>query len=165
LSTENRAKLLGNISSESGRMNTLLTRLREMSQLRQETQKGPGELAAMLPDIDGLTIQITDPSDREIPLSVAHGEVILLHMAQNALAHGATTLSLQSQNGVLTISDDGEGISQNDAAQLTDPFFTTRRAQGGTGMGLAIVSALLDIYGARLEVIAGDGGAVFKIRF
>lgn len=165
LSPENRAKLLSNISSESGRMNTLLTRLREMSQLRQETQKGPGELATMLPDIDGLTIQITQPSDREIPLSVEHGEIILLHMAQNALAHGATTLSLQVQNGVLTISDDGEGISANDAGQLTDPFFTTRRDQGGTGMGLAIVSALLDIYGATLDVVPNKGGAVFKIHF
>ncbi|WP_082392489.1 ATP-binding protein [Aliiroseovarius crassostreae] len=165
LSPENRAKLLGNISSETGRMNILLTRLREMSQLRQETQKGPGELAAMLPDIDGLTIRIAQNSTREIPLSVAHGEIILLHMAQNALAHGARQLTLQHQNGVLSIRDDGEGISENDAAQLADPFFTTRRDQGGTGMGLAIVSALLDIYGATLCVIPNEGGAVLEIRF
>ncbi len=146
-------------------MNTLLTRLREMTQLRQETQKDPGDLAVMLPDIDGLRIQIMDPSERELPLSIAHGEVILLHMAQNALAHGAGTLSLQYQNGILRISDDGEGISEKDAAKLADPFFTTRRAQGGTGMGLAIVSALLEIYGAELVVRPNDVGAVFEIHF
>jgi len=151
ISPESRAKLLGNIRSESGRMNTLLSRLRQMSQLRQETQKGPGNLAAMMPDIDGLNVKIVEPSDYQIPLSIAHGEIILLHMAQNA--------------GVLRISDDGEGISDNDAKKLADPFFTTRRAQGGTGMGLAIVSALLEIYGAELDVTPNEGGAVFEIHF
>ncbi|MCK0126591.1 ATP-binding protein [Gelidibacter sp. F2691] len=169
VSPENRAKLLGNIRSESERMNTLLTRLREMSQLRQEAQKGPGDLSKMLPDLDGLTIHIAQPSEDEIPLSNDHGEIILLHMAQNALAHGAQNLELQFQNGVLRISDDGEGISENDAAKLADPFFTTRRAQGGTGMGLAIVSALLEIYGAHLHVTPNNatpaGGAEFEIRF
>ncbi|MCK0141697.1 ATP-binding protein [Aliiroseovarius sp. F20344] len=170
MSPENRAKLLGNIHSESERMNTLLTRLREMSQLRQEAQKGPGSLPTMLPDLDGLTIRIVEPSEDELPLSNDHGEIILLHMAQNALAHGAQNLELQYQNGVLRISDDGEGISENDTAKLADPFFTTRRAQGGTGMGLAIVSALLEIYGARLHITPHSSasktvGAEFEIRF
>ncbi|MCV2882148.1 ATP-binding protein [Actibacterium sp. XHP0104] len=165
ISPENRAMLLDNIRSESGRMNTLLTRLREMTQLRQQPQTGPGDLAMMLPDIDGLGIHIAQPGDTRVPLSNAHGEIILLHMAQNALAHGAQNLHLRYQNRVLRIWDDGDGISEQDAARLTDPFFTTRRAQGGTGMGLAIVAALLEIYGARLHVIPNAGGAVFEIRF
>ncbi|MCP5072279.1 MAG: hypothetical protein GY947_03170 [Rhodobacteraceae bacterium] len=165
ISPENRVKLLGNIRSESERMNTLLTRLREMSQLRQETQKGPGNLAMMLPDVDGLTIHIIEPSEKEVPVSNAHGEIILLHMAQNALAHGAQKLRLQTRDGVLRISDDGEGTSDNDAAKLADPFFTTRRAQGGTGMGLAIVSALLEIYGAHLHIVPNKDGATFEIHF
>lgn len=165
ISRENQIRLLGNIHSESGRMNTLLTRLREISQLRQEKQTGPGDLAKMLPQIEGLQVQIIAPSDTEIPLSTSHGEIVLLHMAQNARAHGATTLSLHHRDGVLRISDDGEGVSESDAAQLADPFFTTRRAQGGTGMGLAIVTALLEIYGATLRVAPNDGGAVFEIRF
>ena len=165
INLEDRAKLLGNIRSESDRMNTLLTRLREMTQLRQETQKGPGDLAMMLPDLDGLTLHMVEPSENTVPLSNAHGEIVLLHMAQNALAHGAQNLRLQFQNDVLRIEDDGEGISDNDTAKLADPFFTTRRAQGGTGMGLAIVSALLEIYGAELHVIPSKGGAVFEIHF
>ena len=124
----------------------------------------------MLPDFDGLALHIVEPSEIKIPLSNDHGEIILLHMAQNAQAHQAQNLWLQYQNGVLRVWDDGEGISDNDAAKLTDPFFTTRRAQGGTGMGLAIVSALLESYGARLHVVSKEvdpqkTGAVFEIRF
>ncbi len=165
LSAENRAKLLDNIEGESRRMNTLLMRLREMSQLKQEAQKEGGDLALMLPDIDGLSIEIVQPSDPQVPLSNEHGAIILLHMANNARAHGARNFRVQAQNGVLHIMDDGEGVPENDIEKLADPFFTTRRTQGGTGMGLAIVSALLEIYEARLRVKPNKNGARFEIEF
>lgn len=165
ISPQNRAKLIGNIRHEGARMNRLLTRLREMSQARREIQQGPGDLAHMLPNLDGLSIEITANSATEVPLSEAHGEIILLHMAQNSLAHGARHLWLDNRAGVLRLSDDGGGISAQDAGKLSDPFFTTRRAEGGTGMGLAIVTALLERYGASLHVIPAPKGAVFEIRF
>lgn len=164
-SPANRATLLGNIRSEGARMDRLLNQLREMTRLRQEMQQGPGQLADMVPEVSGLQIRITQPGDAALPLSNAHGEIILLHMAQNALAHGAQTMWLHNKKGVLEISDDGSGISPKDAPRLTEPFFTTRRDQGGTGMGLAIVSALLERYDARLAVIDSPKGAAFEIRF
>lgn len=165
LSAENRETLLDNIARESRRMNTLLTRLREMTQLRQEAQNEAGDLASMLPEVAGLSIGIVETSDPQIPLSNEHGAIILLHMANNASAHGAHHFWLQSENGVLRIWDDGEGVPDSNIDQLSDPFFTTRRAQGGTGMGLAIVSALLEIYEAKLHVLPNNDGARFEIRF
>ncbi|KIC19936.1 ATP-binding protein [Leisingera sp. ANG-Vp] len=165
LSAEDRDRLLGNIRSEAARMNTLLTRLREMTQLRQASKSGPGHLKDMLPAVEGLSVRILSPGGALVPLSQEHGQVILTHMAQNARAHGATTLDLHFESGLLRISDDGDGLSESDIPRLADPFFTTRRETGGTGMGLAIVTAVLDGYGAALTATAAPEGAVFEIRF
>ena len=56
-------------------------------------------------------------------------------------------------HAVVTVADDGPGISTGNAAQVFEPFFTTRRDMGGTGMGLAIVQTLLLAHGGQ---IAGD---------
>ena len=165
LSPEDRRRLLDNIRTEAARMNTLLTRLREMTQLRQAVKSGPGRLLDMLPEIDGLAIRVDDPGNALLPLSQEHGQVILAHMAQNARAHGANVLTLAYADGLLRVSDDGTGLSESDIPRLADPFFTTRREEGGTGMGLAIVTAVLDSYGAALTAAASPHGAVFEIRF
>ena len=53
---------------------------------------------------------------------------------------------------VLTIGDDGPGIAPADAARLFEPFFTTRRGQGGTGLGLPIAVSLLEAGGGTLTL-------------
>ena len=43
----------------------------------------------------------------------------------------------------ITFSDDGSGIPEDVQPHVFDPFFTTRRAQGSTGLGLYIVHNLV----------------------
>jgi signal transduction histidine kinase len=43
----------------------------------------------------------------------------------------------------LTVSDQGAGISKENASRIFEPFFTTGRSIGGTGLGLAIVHNLV----------------------
>ncbi|MFK7751091.1 MAG: histidine kinase dimerization/phospho-acceptor domain-containing protein [Sedimentitalea sp.] len=165
LDPENRAKLLSNIEVEGRRMDRLLSRLRQATRMRTRQDTAPGTLAQMLPRLDGLRVVLDAAPDTTVPISTEHGEMILLHMAQNSAAHGAQVLTISYANSVLRICDDGDGIDNRDVARVTTPFFTTRRDQGGTGMGLSIVAAILANYDATLACLPSDAGAVFEIDF
>jgi signal transduction histidine kinase len=81
--------------------------------------------------------------------------------------HGSSTLDLAAarQDNWLkvTVSDDGEGVSPYNRTQIFDSFFTTRRDSGGTGMGLAIVRAMLDAHGGAIRLIDSDKGTAFEL--
>ena len=53
---------------------------------------------------------------------------------------------------LIKVTDNGEGVSPNNRTQIFDSFFTTRRDSGGTGMGLAIVRAMLDAHGGAIRL-------------
>ena len=65
----------------------------------------------------------------------------------------------QAQKVVMTVSDEGIGIPAEDLAQVTDPFFTTKRHMGGTGLGLAVSSRIVNDHGGRLEFSSRPGMA------
>jgi signal transduction histidine kinase len=164
LPPEVKQRLQASVMAQGRRMETLLDQLREMTRARLHEAGPPGELSEMTPGLPGIEIRLK-ASDPKIPLSRAHGETILIHMAQNARNHGASQLDLKWDGKTLRLSDNGAGFGEAHLDRLTDPFYTTRREQGGTGFGLAIVVALLDLYGARLTPIKTMGGAVFEIDF
>ena len=63
---------------------------------------------------------------------------------------------------VFTVEDDGPGIDEVDQRRLLEPFFTTKSS--GTGLGLAVVDAVVSEHGGRIDV--GDsewGGAKFSL--
>jgi signal transduction histidine kinase len=65
---------------------------------------------------------------------------------------------------VLSVSDQGAGIAPEVMNRLFEPFFTTRAAQSGTGLGLAVVHGVVAGLGGAIHVERGrDGGACFTI--
>jgi signal transduction histidine kinase len=83
------------------------------------------------------------------------------------MRHGSSMLDLtatQRENLLLIkVADNGEGVSPNNRAQIFDSFFTTRRDSGGTGMGLAIVRAMLDAHGGAIRLADSDEGTAFEL--
>jgi polar amino acid transport system substrate-binding protein len=63
------------------------------------------------------------------------------------------------QRGVvtLTVRDEGVGIPPEHLAHLTDPFFTTRRAAGGTGLGLSVSAGIVKDHHGKLEFRSAPG--------
>ncbi len=68
----------------------------------------------------------------------------LIHGFEN-IESGEITIDLFVSNSILTIkySDNGKGIEKENLSKIYDPFFTTKRAIGGTGLGLNIVYNLV----------------------
>ena len=63
---------------------------------------------------------------------------------------------------VLCVRDEGVGIAPEHLPHLTDPFFTTKRDTGGTGLGLSVSAGILKEHGGGLtfESVQGQGTVV-----
>ena len=67
------------------------------------------------------------------------------------------------ENVRIEFYDNGVGIKREDLTKVFDPFFTTRREMGGTGMGLQIVRSMLMAHGGTIRLVPSDSGATFEL--
>lgn len=67
------------------------------------------------------------------------------------------------QNILITISDNGTGISETNRSRIFDPFFSTRPAGQGTGLGLSISHKIIEEHGGRIFFDCIDEVTVFSI--
>ncbi len=64
----------------------------------------------------------------------------------------------------LVISDDGQGIEEEIQNRIFEPYFTTKPAGEGTGLGLSVVYGIVKSLGGDISVISTPGqGATFEI--
>ncbi|MGZ5872834.1 MAG: ATP-binding protein [Bradyrhizobium sp.] len=93
---------------------------------------------------------------------------VLTNLVFNAVTHGFTdrpgghmlikARRLGMDQVEITFSDDGSGISEEVQRHVFDPFFTTGRAQGSTGLGLYIVYNLVtQQLGGRITLVSAPG--------
>jgi signal transduction histidine kinase len=97
---------------------------------------------------------------------------IILNLLSNALKFtpegGWVKLSgaISAQGIVLTIEDNGIGIDAGDIARVCEPFWQAEpvlsRRYGGTGLGMPLVQALVDLHNGRLKIesVIGEGTRV-----
>ncbi|MSM39412.1 MAG: transporter substrate-binding domain-containing protein [Geobacter sp.] len=73
-----------------------------------------------------------------------------------------TRYNRATESAVLTVRDEGVGISRENLSRLTDPFFTTKRESGGTGLGLSVSDGIVKEHGGDLwfESTPGAGTTV-----
>ncbi len=87
-------------------------------------------------------------------------EQVVLNLLQNACQalpdrERGVRVSTRFEGGpqggvVIEVADEGAGIAAEDLARLTEPFFTTRREKGGTGLGLVVAQRIVSEHGGRL---------------
>lgn len=98
---------------------------------------------------------------------------VLTNLIMNALMHGLEQVSdgvivikikSSRNNAMLTVKDNGKGMSSDILDSVFDPFFTTKRGAGGTGLGMHIVYNLVKVtLGGEIVVNSspGEGTKVF----
>lgn len=99
--------------------------------------------------------------------------LVLVNIISNILQHafpnqeGEIKVIVKKHESTLSleISDNGEGISDQDIAQIFEPFYTTRRNQGYVGLGLHIVYVILTqaLNGSISVESIPQQGTTFKI--
>ena len=97
-------------------------------------------------------------------------EQVIINLLRNALdatkdvREPMIDLTLSAgEMATLTVCDNGHGIA--DLVNLFEPFYTTKRAGEGVGLGLAISSGIMIDFGGRLTARNGTPqGAVFEMQ-
>jgi signal transduction histidine kinase len=90
--------------------------------------------------------------------------------AIDAMPEGGTlSLSIrrEGQDDVsMRIRDTGSGITPERLENIFDPFYTTKAAGHGSGLGLVVVKGIVEEHGGRISVQSGaEGGTTFEVRF
>lgn len=169
--TPDDARLLAEIDGARAKLEVLLAALRSAAQARELRHLGQSRMADLFPalqtDFPELRITVTGESV-PMPIAAKGMAIVLAQLLRNAADHGAGRVWLEAvrtPEGVsLDISDDGCGISTGNEARVFEPFFTTRRETGGTGMGLVVVRNLLSAHRAGIR-LASNRPTRFRISF
>ena len=173
--------------SAFGRIDGLIERMSAITrQLKSYARKGAAELSPvdmglalasslsmMEPQLRQRQVEITRIIPDEPVLVMGDQmriEQVLVNLLRNAL--DATKLERNPQvdiilaagdTATLTVRDNGPGME--DKNQLFEPFYTTKLAGDGVGLGLAISSGIVNDLGGRLTARNGQaGGAVFEMQ-
>jgi signal transduction histidine kinase len=171
------AELAGFISSEVDRINSLVTRFLDFAR-PLELQPQPAELSEV---VDRAIAQLErdtpgqvavyknySPDVRPFPFDAELIERVVYNLLLNAVQAtpngGAVTVKTRPADGDVEISviDRGSGIPPEQVENIFNPFFTTKK--DGAGLGLAIVSKIVDLHGGRISVESEPGkGSVFRV--
>jgi signal transduction histidine kinase len=167
-----RTKFLSNLDEDAQRLDRQVKALLDLA--RADMLAPRDEIA----DLDPLLRKLVAPLGDTITLSLPDPPMIvriapdalsavLSTVIENARVHGGQHVDLRVERDAgwihLHLHDDGPGISPGNAARVFEPFFTTARDRGGTGMGLTIARALLRAHGGDIDLIPSEKGAHFRV--
>jgi signal transduction histidine kinase len=171
-------EVAGFIASEVDRSNSLVTRFLDFARPMQ-LKLAPADLgevldrAVALVERDAPQHRVTvyknySPELAPFPLDAELMERVfynlLLNAAQASDEGGAITLKTRRVDGTAEVAviDRGPGIDPKIREQIFNPFFTTK--SNGVGLGLAIVSKIVDEHGGRMAVESEPGkGSIFRV--
>jgi two-component system, OmpR family, sensor kinase len=179
------ARVLRGVRVETSRMQALIEDLLLLTRLDEgrPLERRPVELVGLA----GEAVEAAQTISADWPLSIEADEPVevtgdrmrLREVLDNLLANvrthtppgTPTTVRVHSEadEAIIEVADEGPGLDAEDAARVFERFYradpSRARDRGGTGLGLAVVAALVGAHGGRvaLDTSRGDG-ATFRVR-
>ena len=179
--------------AELRRTSALVQRFKQVAVDRASLERRRFELGEIVLDadprlrrgepIDGIVLELDLEPDVAMDTYPGPLEQVVANLLTNAVVHGypdggpgrvrITARADGPGHARVEVADAGGGIAAEDLARVFEPFFTTRRNRGGTGLGLHIVHQIVtEVLGGTIEVRsrqAGDEGrdppgTVFTVR-
>lgn len=184
LTEEERQDLLAVIEEESDRLNRLIGEAVEMAQLDAKEVKLDLEPHQIGEAIEGALAQArlvtaSHPVEVRLPESLPAAMMdivwirkVLQHLLENAAKYSTEgapifiSSEVKNDRLITSVADRGMGIDDLERSMIFDKFYrgqSQRYRVQGTGMGLAIVKAIVEAHEGRIEVTSQlDHGSVFS---
>jgi PAS domain S-box-containing protein len=172
-------QLVADMRQGAGHIRDIVRDLKDFSRVEGPVHHEPFELneavAAAARLLDGPLRKATDAFELHLAENLPQAcgnlrqiEQVVLNLMTNAMQalpdrsralRVTTCFDSVSQQLVVNVKDQGKGIAPEHLDQLTNPFFTTRRETGGTGLGLSVSSRIVKQHHGRLsfESTLGQG--------
>ena len=149
---------------------------------QQPIHPGAVEIGTLLRGMADV-LEIAIGEDRRLAFDIAAGlptvqldaalfEQSILNLCLNAAAamlHGGTILIRCARNEtgvVVSVTDDGIGMSPDAVDKAFEPYFTTRDEEGGAGLGLAVVYGFVRQSGGDAHILSTPGkGTTVELSF
>ena len=179
LEEEDRAELAETITTETARLERLVTNLIDLSRLEAGAARPRPELWTA-DDLVGRALETLGPAAERVQVRLpeepvaavvdgAQAERILVNLLENAAKFSSATDPIEVSAGnddnelVIRVRDHGPGVPPNRAARIFDPFESSSPGTG-MGLGLAIATGFAQANGGRVWFEPAEhGGAVFAL--
>lgn len=164
-----RQRFLENAEAELDRLQRLVDGLLSLARAEEGAPTEPVDLDALIAD-SVARYPAVGVSGRSGTVRASRSQLaaVLDNLLANAHRYGAPPVEVvavaQGPTVGFDVCDAGPGISAANQAHVFDRFFTTGRDSGGTGLGLALVRAVVEAHGGTIEVRSEPGRTVFSVR-
>jgi len=184
LSADDRRELMTVINEESDRLNRLVGEAAEVAQLESHEFQLDLQTCRVIDLVEAAVegvkqvvgkhpIEVRVPEDISARLDAERVKEVLVQLLENAAKYSPAespiriTAEIRDTNLELSVADQGAGIDDMEQGLIFDKFYRGKNQRfrvQGTGMGLAIVKAIVDAHGGTIGVTSQLGcGSVFHI--
>jgi PAS domain S-box-containing protein len=164
-------KLIAEVQKGAERIKRIVDELRSYSRQQSHGSMGPVNVNDV---VDGAVLLLASPiraatnrfevsQSKALPMIYGNGgrlEQVVINLILNACqalpdrdrkVEVRTSYDRYENQVLIEVIDEGKGIRAEDLPHVTDPFFTTKRESGGTGLGLAVSARIVAEHNASLE--------------
>lgn len=179
---EQKSRILEKIAKQTFRASEIVNSLLNFSRTSQteftevDLNKVIRETIALLePQLEKARVRVQQSLDDELPRIRGNSgrlQQVFLNLflnARDAMEEGGVLRirsAISSGSAIVDVADSGKGIPREALARIYDPFFTTKSAKKGTGLGLAVSYGIVREHGGTIEVESLPGaGTCFHLDF